>query len=142
MGSSDRSPGRPWNRCGWEVLKAKASFLSRRWMLHGAKTCSCRLFLARSNLFFPLRNPSFSGSNKRNKERAGKFLEGQGIAETNCPTVTSFFIAEKCDCLGSETACPSSPFSFTGPWCCERLQAACRPSRGSSVALSVPALLE
>ena len=133
MGSSDRGPGRPWNYCNWEVLKAKASFLSGRWMLCGAKTCSCRLFLARSNLFFPLRNPSFSGSNKRNKERTGKFLEGQGIAESNCPTVSSFFIAEKCGCLGSETLpVPLPPSDSLG----HSAVKACRPCVGPAGAPS------
>lgn len=38
-------------------------------------------FLARSNLCFPSENPRFSGSNKRNKQRARKFPEALGEAE-------------------------------------------------------------
>lgn len=96
------SLGSPWS----SVARPEASFQPPSsqggWTLCGAKTSSCRPFLARSNLFFPLRNPSFPGSNKRNKERAGKCPEGQGVAESKCPRVASSFTVARCSCLGSE----------------------------------------
>lgn len=65
-------------------------------------TCSCRPFLARSNLFFPSRNPGFPGSNKRNKEGACAFPEGQGVVESSQPAGTSVFTVGRCSCLGSQ----------------------------------------
>lgn len=63
-----------------------------------------------------IKKSSFPGSNKRNKERAGKFPEGQGIAESNPTVTTSVFIAGRCSCLVSEALpAPLPPVRLTGP---------------------------
>lgn len=88
--------------CRWQVHKARNLLPLGEGGFSGVKTCSCRPFLARSNLFFPSRNPGFPGSNERNKEGARIFPEGQGVAERSRPAVTSVFTVGRCSCLGSE----------------------------------------
>lgn len=71
--------------------------------------CHCRPLLARSNLFLPSRNPSFSGSNKRNKARAGNLPEGRGAAKSGHAARTSLSLGEN-QLLGVRgSAGPSAP---------------------------------
>lgn len=126
-GELSLSLGSPWSSVAQPKASSQPPSSQGRWTLCGAETSSCRPFLARSNLFFPLRSPSFPGSNKRNEEKAGKCPEGQGVAESNCPRVACSFAVARCSCLGSE-ALPvlSSPRDSLG----HSAESACRQCAG------------
>lgn len=97
-------------------LKPKASFLSGRVDSLWSKDMQLQALPGQKQPVLSIKKSSFPGSNEKNKERAGKFPEGQGIAESNSTVTTSVFIRGRCSCLGSEALpAPLPPVRFAGP---------------------------